>query len=98
MDLYRRVRRAHYIEGKSVRQTARLFDLHRQTVRKMLEYSVPPGYQRKAPPHRPKLAPYVGSSIRYLMLTSPFSRSSATQPSGSSNASEMSTAFLVTTR
>ena len=60
MDLYRRVRRAHYIEGKSVRQTAQLFNLHRQTVRKMLEYSVPPGYQRKAAPHRPKLAPYVG--------------------------------------
>ena len=60
MDLYRRVRQAYYRDGKSVRQTARLFNLHRKTVRKMLEYSVPPGYQRKAPPHRPKLAPYVG--------------------------------------
>ena len=60
MDLYRRVRQAYYRDGKSVRQTAQLFNLHRQTVRKMLEYSVPPGYQRKAPPHRPKLAPYVG--------------------------------------
>ena len=60
MDLYRRVRRAHYIDGKSVRQTAQLFNLHRQTVRKMLEYSVPPSYQRKAAPHHPKLAPYVG--------------------------------------
>ena len=60
MDLYRRVRQAYYRDGKSVRQTAQLFNLHRQTVRKMLEYSVPPGYQRKAPPRRPKLAPYVG--------------------------------------
>ena len=60
MDLYRRVRQAYYRDGKSVRQTAQLFNLHRQTVRKMLEYSVPPGYQRKVPPHRPKLAPYVG--------------------------------------
>ena len=60
VDLYRRVRQAHYKDGKSIRETARLFDLHRQTVRKMLEYSVPPGYQRKSPPHRPKLAPYVG--------------------------------------
>ena len=58
VDIYRRVRRAHYIEGKGIRETARLFNLHRQTVRKMLEYSVPPGYQRKSPPHRPKLAPY----------------------------------------
>jgi len=60
VDLYRRVRQAHYRDGKSIRETARLFNLHRQTVRKMLEYSVPPGYQRKSPPHRPKLAPYVG--------------------------------------
>lgn len=60
MDLYRRVRQAHYRDGKSIRQTARLFNLHRQTVRKMLDYSVPPGYQRKAPPHKPKLAPYMG--------------------------------------
>ena len=60
MDLYRRVRQAYYRDGKSVRQTAQLFNLRRQTVRKMLEYSVPPRYQRKVPPHRPKLAPYVG--------------------------------------
>ena len=60
VDIYRRVRQAHYRDGKSIRETARLFNLHRQTVRKMLEYSVPPGYQRKSPPHRPKLAPYVG--------------------------------------
>jgi transposase len=59
VDLYRRVRRAHYIEGKSIREAARLFNLHRKTVRKMLEYAVPPGYQRKSPPHRPKLAPYI---------------------------------------
>ena len=59
VDIYRRVRRAHYIEGKSIRESARLFNLHRKTVRKMLEYSVPPGYQRKAPAHRPKLAPYI---------------------------------------
>ena len=26
----------------------------------MLDYSVPPGYQRKATPHTPKLAPYMG--------------------------------------
>ena len=98
MDLYRRVRQAYYRDGKSVRQTAQLFNLHRQTVRKMLEYSVPPGYQRKVPPHRPKLAPYVGVIDQILMLTSPFPRSSATQPSVSSSVSEMSTASPVTTR
>ncbi len=42
VDLYRRVRQAHYRDGKSIRETARLFNLHRQTVRKMLENSVHP--------------------------------------------------------
>ena len=58
VDLYRRVRRAHFVEGMSIRQAARMFNLHRDTVNKMLEYSAPPGYQRQHPPHRPKLDPY----------------------------------------
>jgi transposase len=60
VELYRRVRRAHHVEGKSIRQVAREFNLHRHTVNKMLEYSVPPGYQRQQPPRRPKLDPYTG--------------------------------------
>ena len=44
MDLYRRVRRAHFVEGMSIREAARVFGLHRSTVNKMLEYSAPPGY------------------------------------------------------
>ena|ERR1017187_4859962 len=32
----------------------------RVTVRKMLGYSIPPGYRRKEPPKRPKLGPWVG--------------------------------------
>lgn len=58
VELYRRVRRAHYVEGKSIRQVARDFNLHRSTVNKMLEYAAPPGYQRQQPPRRPKLDPY----------------------------------------
>ncbi len=58
VDIYRRVRRSHFIEGMSIRQAARMFNLHRSTVSKMLEYSAPPGYQRQQPPHRPKLDPY----------------------------------------
>ena len=48
------------VEGMSVREAAREFGLHRDTVRKMLQYSVPPGYRRSKPAHRPKLEPYVG--------------------------------------
>ena len=34
--------------------------LHRDTVRKMLVYSAPPGYRRQDPPRRPKLTPFTG--------------------------------------
>lgn len=60
MEVYGRVRRAVHVDGMSVRQTAREFGLSRKTVRKMLEYSAPPGYQRKAPVRRPKLGPWLG--------------------------------------
>ena len=43
VDLYVRVRRACMVEGMSSREAARVFGLHRDTVRKMLEHSVPPG-------------------------------------------------------
>ena len=58
--IYLRVRKACFVEGMSVREAARVFGLHRDTVRKMLEYSVPPGYRRQRPARRPKLDPYKG--------------------------------------
>ena len=42
MEVYARVRRAVQVEGTSVRQAAREFGLSRKTIRKMLEFSVPP--------------------------------------------------------
>ena len=60
VDVYLRVRRAVMVNGMSVREAAREFGLHRDTVRKMLAYSVPPGYRRQTPPRRPKLEPYTG--------------------------------------
>ena len=50
----------------SLREAARTFGLHRDTVRKMLAYSVPPGYRRQIPPRRPKLEPYTGVIDRIL--------------------------------
>ena len=66
MELYARVRRACMVEGMSTREAARVFGLHRDTVRKMLQYSVPPGYRRESPPRRPKLDPYRGVIDRIL--------------------------------
>ena len=60
MELYARVRRAVLVEGRSRRAVAREFGLARKTVSKMLEYSVPPGYQRQKPVKRPKLGPWQG--------------------------------------
>ena len=60
VDVYLRVRRAVMVEGMSIREASRVFGLHRDTVRKMLEYSAPPGYRRHTPARRPKLEPYIG--------------------------------------
>ena len=43
VELYVRVRRACMVEGMSTQDAARVFDLHRNTVRKMLVYSAPEG-------------------------------------------------------
>ena len=66
VDVYLRVRRAVMVDGMSMREAARTFGLHRDTVRKMLAYSVPPGYRRQIPPRRPKLEPYTGVIDRVL--------------------------------
>ena len=54
MELYRKVRLACR-DGMSERAAARHFGVSRQSVRKMLQFSVPPGYRRTAPVRRPKL-------------------------------------------
>ncbi len=60
VELYVRVRRACMVDGMSTREASRVFGLHRDTVRKMLAYSLPPGYRRQGSPHRPKLEPFTG--------------------------------------
>ena len=60
MEIYGRVRRAVRVEGKSQRSVAREFSFSRETVRKMLQYAVPPGYQRQQGIKRPKMGPWLG--------------------------------------
>ncbi len=57
VELYARVRRACHVEGMSVREASRVFGLDRKTVRKMLAFSVPPGYRRRERPARPRRPP-----------------------------------------
>ena len=66
MDLYLKVRHAHFEEGLSGRQISRDFGISRDSVAKMLMYSEPPGYRRTAPIKRPKLDPYTDQIDSWL--------------------------------
>jgi transposase len=66
VELYARVRRAVIVEKMSEREAARQFGLARETVRKMLRYSAPPGYQRQQPARRPKLDAWTGTIDQIL--------------------------------
>ena len=66
MELYARVRRAVVVDKMSEREAAKQFGLARETVRKMLRYSVPPGYRRKQPARRPKLDAWVAAIDQIL--------------------------------
>src|SRR5205823_495720 len=59
LDLYLKVRHAVRIEGLSERAAARRFGIDPRTVKKMMKFSVPPGYVRKKPPAKPKLDPFI---------------------------------------
>lgn len=58
VDLYAKIRRAVMVDGQSEREVARLYGLHRATVHKMLQFSLPPGYRRAAPRVAPKLGSF----------------------------------------
>ena len=60
VKLYVKVRRAVMIDKRSERETARLFGIHRKTVKKICQFAVPPGYQRKGEPVSPKLTGFTG--------------------------------------
>jgi hypothetical protein len=66
VELYARVRRAVVVDKMSEREAAKQFGLARETVRKMLRYSVPPGYRRQQPVRRPKLDAWTGTIDQIL--------------------------------
>jgi len=51
----KRIRRAHYIDGKSIPEIRRETGHHREIIRKALEESNVPRYTRKKPPPSPEL-------------------------------------------
>ena len=74
VDLYLRVRLACHVDGLSQREAASRFGIARATVRKMLRHSEPPGYRRRQPPKRPKLAPFTDIIDRILEEDRPVHR------------------------
>ena len=66
VELYLRVRLACHVEGLSQREAASRFGVARETVKKMLRHSEPPGYRRRQPPKRPKLDPFTDIIDRIL--------------------------------
>ncbi len=50
VELYAGIRRAVMIDGLSRREAAKRFGVHRNTITKMLQFSVPPGYRRRERP------------------------------------------------
>jgi hypothetical protein len=60
VEKYAAVRQFVFVQGGSRREAARIFGVSRKSVKKMCEFSAPPGYVRKAPAFRPKLGPFVG--------------------------------------
>ena len=59
MELYAAVLCAVMVDGLSHREAARRFGVHRNTITKMLQYSVPPGYRRRERPVSPTLGPHI---------------------------------------
>ncbi len=59
VDQREQIRRAYFIEGKSIRQIALEGHHHRRTVRHALRDASPPRYTRRQPRARPVLGPFV---------------------------------------
>ena len=79
------------VEGMSIREAAREFGLHRDTERKMLAYSVPPGYRRQAPARGPKLEPCTGVIDQILEKDHSVPKKQRPRPSPSMSGSGTST-------
>src|SRR3954447_22299746 len=55
MEKWIEIRRRVLVDGQSKRSVCREFDIHWDTLRKILDHPEPPGYHRTAPRPRPKL-------------------------------------------
>jgi transposase len=59
MENWAEIRRRVLVDGQSKRSVCREFDIHWDTLRKILDHPEPPGYRRKSPRPHPKLDPFL---------------------------------------
>jgi transposase len=60
MENWAEIRRRVLVDGLSKRAACRAYDIHWDTLQKILGHPEPPGYRRTAPRPRPKLDPFLG--------------------------------------
>ena len=60
MDQWTEVRRRVLAGEQSKRSVCQEFNLHWDTLTKMLEHAEPPGYRQRQPRHKPKIGPFLG--------------------------------------
>jgi hypothetical protein len=59
VELYVGIGRAVMVDGLSRREAAERFGVHRNTITKMLQFSIPPGFRRRERPASKKLGPCI---------------------------------------
>jgi transposase len=59
MENWAEIRRRVLVDGQSKRSACREFDIHWDTLQKILHHSEPPGYRRAAARPKPKLEPFL---------------------------------------
>ena len=68
VELYARIRRAVMVDGLSRREAAKRFGVHRNTIAKMLQFSIPPGYSHLLGRHGAGVRPTGKSSAEILEM------------------------------
>ena len=82
MEDWTEIRRAVLVGGLSKRQACRQFNIHFNTLQKILAHSAPPGYQRVAKLDRPTIGPWLGRLGELLEDNRQFRGSSGIPSSG----------------
>ena len=59
MEKWAEIRRLVFVEGRSRRSVRRQFDLHWDTLKKILEHAEPPGYRQGRPREKPKIGSFL---------------------------------------